>query len=347
LYHPDDIPFGQDEIPKVFTPFRKKVEKTTSVRTVIEQARPRVAVEAKEYQDGPIPSLRELGRAEIQIDARAALAFKGGETAALDRLSHYFFERRLLERYKETRNGLVGADYSSKFSPWLALGCLSPRYVYQQVKAYEAQYVANDSTYWLVFELLWRDFFRFVFWRHENALFQHKGLQQLGDPRPPRAINEEALERWRMGNTGIPFVDANMFELLHTGFMSNRGRQNVASYLVHVLGCDWRWGAEWFESQLVDYDPCSNWGNWAYIAGAGNDPRSRYFNVLKQANDYDPKGAFVRHWIPKLSAFGKDIHTPFRLSEQQWQLAGLLPDIDYPKTDLDPEKVYQKLSRHR
>jgi deoxyribodipyrimidine photo-lyase len=83
--------------------------------------------------------------------------------------------------------------------------------------------------------------------------------------------------------------------------MSNRGRQNVASFLARQLGLDWRMGAEWFEAQLVDHDVCSNYGNWAYVAGVGTDPRSsRSFNVLKQAKDYDPRGAYVRRWVPEL-----------------------------------------------
>jgi deoxyribodipyrimidine photo-lyase len=88
-----------------------------------------------------------------------------------------------------------------------------------------------------------------------------------------------------------------MRELAATGFMSNRGRQNVASYLVHDLGVDWRWGAAYFEQQLIDYDPASNWGNWAYIAGVGNDPRpNRKFNTRSQAERYDPEGRYVAVW---------------------------------------------------
>lgn len=93
-----------------------------------------------------------------------------------------------------------------------------------------------------------------------------------------------------------------MRELAATGFMSNRGRQNVASFLVKDLQLDWRKGAEWFESQLIDHDPCSNYGNWLYVAGLGNDPRGsdRYFNMIKQARDYDPEAKYVLTWCPEL-----------------------------------------------
>lgn len=138
--------------------------------------------------------------------------------------------------------------------------------------------------------------------------------------------------RWAEGQTGIPFVDANMRELNQTGFMSNRGRQNVASFLVNDLGIDWRWGASYFESMLIDYDACSNWGNWMYVAGVGNDPReNRYFNILKQAQNYDKKGEYIRHWIPELSGImGFDIHQPHTLSPSELKKAGVSLGGNYP-----------------
>ncbi|MEM7660420.1 MAG: DASH family cryptochrome, partial [Bacteroidota bacterium] len=233
------------------------------------------------------------------IDQRSVLPFQGGESAAKERLHQYFWKQDLLRTYKETRNGLIGADYSSKFSAWLSLGCISPRFIYQQVKAYEKERKKNSSTYWLIFELIWRDFFRFIAKKHGNQLFLPGGLK--GSSRSYQ--NREAdFEAWREGNTGFPFIDANMRELKTTGFMSNRGRQNVASFLVHDLKIDWRWGAAYFESQLLDYDVCSNWGNWNYVAGVGNDPReNRYFNTLSQAKRYDAQGEYLKLWVPELA----------------------------------------------
>jgi deoxyribodipyrimidine photo-lyase len=131
--------------------------------------------------------------------------------------------------------------------------------------------------------------------RHGNALFRPEGLR--GEGRAWRRDHDQ-FEHWIGGRTGEPFVDANMRELAHTGFMSNRGRQNVASYLAHDLSIDWTWGAEWFESVLIDYDVHSNWGNWAYVAGVGNDPRAgRRFDVRRQAEKYDRDGGYVRTWL--------------------------------------------------
>ena len=103
--------------------------------------------------------------------------------------------------------------------------------------------------------------------------------------------------RWCAGDTGEPLVDAGMRELQATGQLSNRARQNVASWLARTAGIDWRWGAAWFEQHLLDYDVGPNWGNWQYVAGVGNDPRNRTFNVRAQAERYDPDGAYRARWL--------------------------------------------------
>jgi deoxyribodipyrimidine photo-lyase len=193
---------------------------------------------------------------------------------------------------------LIGEDYSSKFSAWLALGCISPRFIYQELKKYEIEFGTNDSTYWLVFELLWRDYFRFMMKKYQSKFFQSAGIKNNNT----RKVNYDSqkLQDWIEGTTGINFVDANMIELKLTGFMSNRGRQNVASYLCNDLKLDWRLGAAYFEQQLIDYDVCSNWGNWAYLAAVGNDPRdNRYFNIEKQSQIYDKNKEYRNLWLNK------------------------------------------------
>lgn len=177
----------------------------------------------------------------------------------------------------------------------MSLGCISARTIHYEVKKYEQERLANDSTYWLVFELLWRDYFRFVAAKYGTKIFRRQGIRKKEIKWQHDLIK---FETWRTGNTGVAFVDANMKELLLTGFMSNRGRQNVASFLTKDLGIDWRWGAAWFESQLIDYDVCSNWLNWVYVAGVGNDPREdRYFNIESQTRKYDPENQYSRIWL--------------------------------------------------
>lgn len=232
------------------------------------------------------------------------MRFLGGETAALSRVTEYFWNKDLLKIYKETRNGMLGPDYSTKFSPWLASGSLSPRFIYEEVKRYEKERLANDSTYWVLFELIWRDYFRFISIKYGNSLFH------LGGPRKVEKRwhqDQKLFETWRNGCTGYPLIDANMKELSASGFMSNRGRQIVCSFLVRDMGIDWRMGAEWFETCLLDYDPCSNYGNWTYGAGVGNDPREdRYFSIPKQAKTYDPDGEHVAFWVPELLPLPKE-----------------------------------------
>lgn len=307
LFHPSDLPFKSiAELPEVFTEFRKAVEKRSRIRAMI--AAP-LNLTKPSIEPGTIPTMEELGLPKTASDSRAVLPFAGGETGGMARLRHYIWTADCLKNYKETRNGMLGADYSSKFSAWLALGCLSPRFIWSEVQRYERERVSNQSTYWLVFELLWRDYFRFIARKHGRAIFLKGGIQGR---RWAGSFAAETFQRWKDGTTGWPMVDANMRELAATGFMSNRGRQNVASFLVRDMGIDWRAGAEWFESQLVDHDPASNYGNWNYAAGIGNDPREdRYFDVVKQARQYDPAGEYLRHWMPELSGLQTAvIHAP-------------------------------------
>lgn len=293
LYHAQDLPFALKDIPDVFTNFRKRIEKESNIREVYFAPS---NIPSPNIEILKLPRIEQLGLDPVINDRRAAIGFKGGETEGYKRLNNYFFETQAISTYKETRNGMIGENYSTKFSAWLALGCLSPREIYYELKKYEYQFSANESTYWLEFELLWRDYFRFMMKKYSNKFFQQAGIQAKNDNLHKH--NNDLLLTWINGQTGVDFIDANMIELKSTGFMSNRGRQNVASYLCNNLKLDWRYGAAYFEQQLIDYDVCSNWGNWAYLAGVGNDPRgNREFNIEKQAKDYDKSMAFRNLWL--------------------------------------------------
>ena len=295
LYHPDDCPFTIDRIPQVFTNFRKSCEKNASVRELLAslQALPISNLLEKKYGN---LTLEDLGFEPFENDSRSNFPFKGGEHEGLKRLNDYFFNTKRLGFYKKTRNGLNGTDYSSKFSPWLALGCISPRQIYWEVKRFEKEHYKNQSTYWLIFELIWRDYFKYISLKHGDKIFHLGGILQK---HYSWSSSERDLGRWIDGETTEPFVNANMIELKETGWMSNRGRQNVASYLAKDLKVDWRRGAAHFESMLIDYDVHSNYGNWMYVAGVGNDPRDRKFNVRLQAERYDPQGKYQQTWLQK------------------------------------------------
>jgi len=342
LYHPDDLPFAIHQLPELFTNFRKQVEKSANVNPTF--IAPKQLPPLPNIQVGELPHLADFGLELPTFDQRAVMHFKGGETAGMARLHQYFWQQDCLKVYKETRNGMLGADYSSKFSPWLALGCLSPRYIYEQVQEYEMQRVKNDSTYWLVFELLWRDYFRFICAKHGSKIFRQSGLQGVDIPWKD---DGKRFDLWRQGMTGFPLVDANMRELAATGFMSNRGRQNVASFLTKNLGINWQMGAEWFESLLIDHDVCSNYGNWNYTAGVGNDARGfRFFNILKQSKDYDPQGAYVKHWLPELASVpAAKVHEPWKLLPVEQQRFCVRIGVDYPNPVVDLFKSAQENER--
>jgi deoxyribodipyrimidine photo-lyase len=235
--------------------------------------------------------------------------------------------------YKETRNGLVGLDFSTKLSAYLANGCITARQIHAAMLIFEDGKCSEDDeqhkemleifreadgfgkgenpgTAGVRFELLWRDYMRLCAKKFGVKLFSAYGFR--GEKRPWKGLDSSCssgkpehtrtlLNRFLAGRTGIAFIDASQRELLFTGYTSNRARQNVASFLAKHLNVDWRLGAEWYECMLVDYDVPSNWGNWQYVAGVGNDPRQgRIFNPVKQALDYDPKGEYVKTWIPEL-----------------------------------------------
>ena len=290
LYLQSDLPFGLENLPEVFSRFRGKVEKRSRVQPPIEDPE----ISPFDPNDFGLTGT-EIPKLSNSKDPRSAVLFNGGSIAAWEELDYYFWETESVLEYKTTRNGMVGRAYSSKFSAFLALGCISARQIYDELKRFEEEVESNESTYWLFFELLWREYFQWIALKHGKDLFTAHGLQ----PEKPlkQGFNARAFDKWSSGNTGDEFVDANMKELVTTGFMSNRGRQNVASYLVHDMGIDWRAGAAFFEKHLIDYDPASNYGNWLYNAGRGNDPRPfRKFNTKMQAERYDPKGEFVDTW---------------------------------------------------
>jgi len=338
LYNTQDLPFPITHTPDIFTQFRKEVEKMVSVRAPFNAPSDPLLPISINIEMGEVPSIKTFGHEDIDVDERSAIQFKGGETAALERLNYYTHSQRHIDKYKETRNGMIGGDYSSKFSPWLAQGCISPKKIYQTIKQYEAEYGSNKSTYWLTFELLWRDFFRLMAKKHKNKIFRKRGIK--GDL-PKQQLNDlRLLDLWIKGKTGVPLIDANMRELALTGFMSNRGRQVVASFLVNDLHLNWKLGAEYFESILIDYDVCSNWGNWNYIAGVGSDPReNRYFNILAQASKYDPKGEYVKLWLPELNAVpGNRVHRPDMLSFEDQEKLDFKLGADYPKAMINMQK---------
>ena len=283
LIEQTNLPFELSNMPFIFSDFRRKIEQNLIIKTPINLTQKRNCF---------------LKNFNYSTNSRShsKLIFNGGEESALQRLHYYFWESKAILSYKETRNGMMNTNDSSRLSPWLSLGLLSPRAIMHQLKAFELDHGANESTYWLLFELLWRDYLKYFSRKFEHNIFLEDGIKR--GKHYSSEENQQLFDQWCQGKTSEDFINANMNELNQTGWMSNRGRQNVASYLVHHLKIPWTWGAAFFEVRLIDYDCDLNWGNWLYLSGNGSDPRARIFNIKRQAEVYDKDSLYQKKWAP-------------------------------------------------
>ena len=293
LFIKNQLPFDINDLPNVFTDFRKALEQQ-NVKPNKPVSLPKKIFNIVSIKDSKLVELdnkiNEYSKSSFPITNKN---FMGGEKSGISYLKKYFQSNKA-ESYKNTRNQLTGINFSTKFSPWLSLGYISARQVFSYLDEYENNIKKNESTYWIFFELLWRDYFRFIMIKYGEKLFYKRGLNLS---KQNIKHDDTNFELWTSGKTKNKFINAGMNELRLTGFLSNRMRQIVASYLVNELGCDWRAGASWFESKLIDYDVYSNQGNWAYIAGCGTDPRGgRFFNVEKQQKTYDRNSTYQLLW---------------------------------------------------
>jgi deoxyribodipyrimidine photo-lyase len=305
LYYTADLPFPITHTPDTFSQFRKEVERYVQVRTPLDAPESLPPITVK-LDAGEIPTLSILDYESFEEDPRAALTIQGGETEGLKRLHYYIWESGQLSDYKLSSDELsFEGDYSTHLSAWLSQGCVSPKTIFHEIRKYESQYGADDNTNALILSLLKRDFLRLMAKKYGDQIFHKEGPGYNSELTLEN--NWEKFQRWAEGKTGIPFIDAIMRAFIHSGYISYRGRMNVASYLIYDLGVNWQMGAEYFESLLIDYDIASNWGNWHYAAGVGSDSREKkQFNTPSQAQRYDSRGAFIRKWIPQLGEVSTD-----------------------------------------
>ena len=363
-----DLPFDNPkDLPDVFTTFRKQVEPLREGPRPVLPPPEKMPPLPSSIPDQPSPfsipsSLESLisclhaplkekpiltNAPEYPESTKSAHDFQGGSKTGHNRV-HYLLLNGHASSYKDTRNGLLGQDFSTKFSAWLALGCITARQIHYNILQFEdgkdSQYKdspgygtgENAGTAAIRFELLWRDYMRLCTRKFGPRLFRVSGFRNdesypWKSPSDPRESSREEISkillRFLRGETGTSLIDASQLELLHTGYTSNRARQNVASFLSKHLKLDWRLGAEWYESLLTDYDVSSNWGNWQYVAGVGNDPRgeARVFNPVKQAFDYDPKGDYVKAWIPELRKIEDPmvVFQPFLMHQEEKEKHGI------------------------
>ncbi len=326
LFNQKLLPFEQAIFPISYSKFRKLVEhiKAPSPCELASKVPKQPTVKLSEQISKTITKAKIkpnwLPLVNTMNDFLLTTPFKGGETAALNRLNNYF-KSALPASYKEVRNSLSGWENSSKLSPWLGYGCMSARQVYESIRHFEVTTVKNESTQWLYVELLWREYFQWLHFAIGDKTYQFKGLN---DSPPLTSFYPERFAKWCLGNTPYPLVNACMRELKQTGYLSNRGRQIVASCLVNELAIDWRYGAAWFEEQLIDYDAAVNWGNWQYIAGVGVDPRGgRHFNLAKQAQLFDADNSYQQAWSPNNAQHSQHLDS---VDLADWPVSDIMTD---------------------
>lgn len=264
--------------------------------------------------------------------------FPAGEAEALRRLDAFTDgERAPITNYADERNR-IDLSGTSQLSPYLRFGMLSPH----QAAAAASRAIRNASDdgersgagVWLD-ELIWRDFYTAILYHFPTVMEQSfrpslRNIQWRND--------EGEFAAWCEGRTGYPIVDASMRQLSQTGWMHNRARMIVASFLVKDLLVDWRWGERWFMQQLLDGDPASNNGGWQWSAGTGTDaaPYFRIFNPVLQSRKFDPSGKTIRRWIPELADVPtKHIHEPWRMPGDVQDQVGCVIDRDYPAPIID------------
>nr|WP_315422181.1 DASH family cryptochrome [uncultured Pedobacter sp.] len=286
LYNKEDLPFPIKDIPDAFNQFKKKIERDSIIKPCF-AAPDRINV-AEVIDWGTLSSLADLNLIPQQKDQRSDFEFVGGEAEGLAHLQKVIVA---MQQAATTKNLIL----ASKLSAWLAMGSLSPRKVYWEIKKMEG--IPNTKAMFnhILLGLLWRDYFRFMFKKYGNTFFSPDGFGSQG--LIDIANEQDNFSKWKNAQTGFAVVDAVMTELNQTGFISNIARQTAALYLINNLEVSWVFGAAYFEEKLIDYNPASNWGNWANIAGVGNDQKSKsVFDLDKNIKNLDPKGNYSLTW---------------------------------------------------
>lgn len=262
--------------------------------------------------------------------ARFTKEWAPGESGARTMLAGLIKHR--ISDYQTSRD-IPSVEGTSRLSPHLAFGEISPRQINAAVQGAlnKKKIVADDNTETFLREIGWREFAGHLIYH-----FPHTTDEPL-DPRfknmPWTKLVKKDLDRWQQGNTGIPLVDAGMRQLWQTGWMHNRVRMVVGSFLIKNMGYHWLEGARWFWDTLVDADLASNTMGWQWVAGSGADaaPYFRVFNPVRQGERFDPAGDYVREWVPEISGLSnKTIHAPWTASSEELTAANIILGQTYP-----------------
>jgi deoxyribodipyrimidine photo-lyase len=322
-HEPDAIMSGAGGPYSVFTPFRRAWE---ALPRRMPLPAPGDVGPAPALEPGALPTLPSLGLGDAPTASAAALP-EPGETAARGRLERWLATG--LDGYADARDRL-DRDGTSRLSADLHIGTLSALEVVERASTHAG--AGGDA---FVRELIWREFYAHVLFHRPDLLGQ--AFRPEFD-RLAWSSDDAGLAAWRDGRTGYPVVDAGMRQLATTGWMHNRARMIVASFLTKDLAIDWRRGEALFMRHLVDGDVASNNGGWQWSASTGTDaqPWFRIFNPVLQGRRHDPDGTFVRRWIPELAGVSTArIHAPWEMSPAEQRSAGCRIGVDYPAPIVD------------
>ncbi|MFT6270051.1 MAG: deoxyribodipyrimidine photo-lyase [Alphaproteobacteria bacterium] len=339
LWEPMQV-LKKDETPyKVFTPYYKN-GCLNATHPRYPEAQPRLQfMHSISNMDGyqATDSLALLPK--IKWDTHIKDMWNVSEQGAQQKLE--CFIKDAIENYDDARN-LPSVRGTSQLSPYLHFGLISPNQAWYAVHdAYDGSR-EKKGVYVFLSELGWREFSYYLLFHFTDI--QNKNFNTKFD-KFPWAKDPKSLRAWQRGNTGVPIIDAGMRELYQTGYMHNRVRMVVASYLVKNLLIDWREGERWFWDCLVDADTASNAAGWQWVAGSGADaaPYFRIFNPILQGEKFDKEGEYVRKYCPELSKLGKKfLHKPWEATPEELLAAGVVLGKDYPEPIVD-----LKASRHR
>jgi deoxyribodipyrimidine photo-lyase len=318
---------------RVFTPYFKASEERGKPREVVGDIRKIVAAKAPRSEKLEGWKL-EPSKPDWARDMKSA--WTRGEDGAKQRLKDFFDDA--LKGYADNRDR-PDIDGTSRLSPYLAHGEISP---HQIMEALPQRGRDADK---LRAEIGWREFSYHLLHHYPNLA--RENFQRRFDKFPWRD-DDKALKRWQRGLTGYPIVDAGMRQLWRTGWMHNRVRMICASFLIKHLMLDWRLGEDWFWDTLVDADPANNAASWQWVAGSGADaaPYFRVFNPILQGEKFDPDGAYVRNWVPEITALPNDfIHKPWTASPLELAAAGVTLGKTYPAPIVEHSEARERALR--
>lgn len=332
LYSAGDLVNKSGEPFKVFTPFWKAFLAQGKIPSVVPKPEAQAPFERPDHIiDGLKPF--DLDTPAPKWSTGMQAAWDIGEEAAHQRLEAFLQDG--IEGYKNGRD-IPGKEYVSRLSPYLRFGEISAPSIWHRVSAFRDSNPGLDTHIdKFLSELGWREFSYSLLAGHPNISTQNL-VQRFDDF--PWSDNEAGFTAWKKGLTGYPFVDAGMRQLWQTGYMHNRVRMVVASFLVKHLLIHWRRGEEWFWDTLVDADPANNPASWQWVAGCGMDaaPYFRVFNPITQGEKFDPDGSYVRKYVPELANLPNQyIHRPFDAPPLELLSAGIRLGETYPKPIID------------